>query len=66
MFQVKQITAAKLLLNLNWLEDYLKAEYSDIISENSWMNEWEQLAKRFQFLKFKEISETEINSLEWD
>lgn len=66
MVQVKQITPAELLLNRNSLEEYLKEEFSDLVSGNSWMTEWEQLAQRFQLLKFKELSETEIKSLEWD
>lgn len=66
MVQVKQITPAKLLQNRNWLEKYLKVEFSDLTSENSWMTDWEKLAQRFQLLKFKELSESEIKSLEWD
>ncbi|WP_432360408.1 DUF2268 domain-containing putative Zn-dependent protease [Sporosarcina sp. UB5] len=66
MFLVKQITPTKILLNHNCLEEYFKKELSDLVSENSWMTEWEQLVQRFQLLKFKELSETEIKSLKWD
>lgn len=66
MVQVKQITPTELLLNRTRLEEYLKEELSDLVSNDSWMTEWEQLAQRFQLLKFKELSETEIKSLVWD
>lgn len=66
MVQVKQITPTELLLNRTRLEEYLKEELSDLFTNDSWMTEWEQLAQRFQLLKFKELSETEIKSLEWN
>ena len=66
MVVVKQITPAKLLMNINRLEEYVQEECSDLVSQDSWMTEWEQLAQRFQLLKFKELSETEIISLEWE
>ncbi|MFS0688812.1 DUF2268 domain-containing putative Zn-dependent protease [Sporosarcina sp. 179-K 8C2 HS] len=66
MVHVKQITPAKLLLNRNSLEEYLKEEFSELVSENTWITEWEQLVQRFQLFKFKELSETEIKSIEWN
>lgn len=54
MVQVKQITPAELFLNRNWQDEYLKEEFSDFSF------------RKLQLLKFRELSESEIKSLEWD
>jgi len=66
MLKIKQITPAKLLANKDCLEEFLKKELADSITEESWMNDWKQLAQRFQLFKFKELPESEITKLQWD
>lgn len=66
MLVIKQITPAKLLANKKHLDEFLKDELSDLITEDSWMTKWEHLAQRFQLYKFKELPEVEIEKLQWD
>lgn len=68
MLQVNQITPNKLLENVNnnHLEGFLKEELSSLITHHSWMSKWQQLAQRFQLLKFNDMSKVEIMKLEWD
>jgi hypothetical protein len=58
-FTLNQITPARLLENRLDMKRFLQAEFSPLIGRKTWMQNWEQLAKRFQLFKFEALSDTE-------
>ncbi|WP_281350664.1 hypothetical protein [Metabacillus lacus] len=41
MLKIKQITPAELFSNRNHLDDYLKEEFGGLVSEKTWITDWE-------------------------
>ncbi|MBR7552979.1 DUF2268 domain-containing putative Zn-dependent protease [Allobacillus sp. GCM10007491] len=66
MLEIKQITPLELIANNSQLDEFLRKNLSDLITSNTWMDEWIQLAQRFQLLKFKKMSAKDIKGLQWD
>lgn len=65
-YTLNQITPAKLIENRHNLKSYLQSQLSPLLSKRSWMQDWDQLARRFQLLKFEPLSEPEIHSYSWN
>jgi uncharacterized protein YjaZ len=67
MLKVKHIFPDELYSNRHSLDEYLRKELSDLVSsEKTWMTERKQLIQRFQLNEFKELTEGEVMSLNWD
>lgn len=66
MLQITQITPNDLFKNRERLESYLKEQLSPLVNDQTWMKEWKQIAQRFRLLKFKELTEQEALSYEWN
>ncbi|MCM3090598.1 MULTISPECIES: DUF2268 domain-containing putative Zn-dependent protease [unclassified Cytobacillus] len=65
-FTLNQITPARLLENRLDMNRYLQAEFSPLIGRKSWMQNWEQLAKKFQLFKFEALSAERLPEYSWN
>lgn len=65
-YAINQITPAKIIKNHPDLKSYLQSELCQLLNEKSWMQDWEQLAKRFQLFKFEALSEAESLTYSWN
>lgn len=66
MLKIKQITPIEILSNKHRLDDFLQEHLRILVNKDSWMMDWEQLVQRFQLFKFKDLSNEEILTYEWD
>ncbi|MBT2687656.1 hypothetical protein J7I93_05600 [Bacillus sp. ISL-47] len=66
VYTLNQITPAKLIESRDNLKNWLQTQLSPLFSKTSWMQDWDQLAGRFQLLKFETLSEAEILSYSWN
>lgn len=66
MVRIRQITTEELFKNKENLKQYLSIELSQLVDENTWMSNWEQLANRFQLIKFENMSEEDTIEYSWD
>lgn len=66
MLEINQITPAKLKRNQQNLDSYLENEFRQLVSEKTWMNNYEHLIKRFQLHKFKDLPQESFSHFQWD
>lgn len=66
MLEIKQITPSDLRENQQNLNEYLKSEFTQLVSSKTWMTMDEHLIKRFQLQKFMNLTEDEFSDFQWD
>ncbi|MFE8700021.1 DUF2268 domain-containing putative Zn-dependent protease [Cytobacillus sp. FJAT-54145] len=66
MTVIKQITPKELFDHRGELESFLAEPLSLLVNETTWMKDWKHLAQRFQLFKFKELTQDEALSYQWD
>ncbi|WP_244671241.1 hypothetical protein [Bacillus sp. NTK034] len=58
-YTLNQITPEELIVKRLSIKGFLQSQISPLIGRKSWMQDWEQLAKRFQLFKFSALPEAE-------
>ncbi|MFC4408868.1 DUF2268 domain-containing putative Zn-dependent protease [Chungangia koreensis] len=66
MLEIRQITPAELLENRQNVDEYLKNEFTQLVNEKTWMNNYDHLIRRFQLQKFKKFTYDEFSNFQWD
>ncbi|MGM8216684.1 DUF2268 domain-containing putative Zn-dependent protease [Bacillaceae bacterium W0354] len=66
MFTINQITPEELYRHQDRLEQFLETKLNPLINDQTWMTSWEQIAGRFQLLKFKQLERFNLINLSWD
>jgi uncharacterized protein YjaZ len=64
--KVNQLTPMELYQHRGDLDSFLFERLNTLVNDKTWMNEWKQIAERFQLIKFKELSEEEAEAYSWD
>ena len=65
-YTLNQITPEELIVKRINLKGFLQSQISPLIGRKSWMQDWEQLAKRFQLFAFAALPEAEALKYSWN